>query len=61
MSTEAPHLGIMMWTRGPNEENPRPMTGSKAHEKAQLDWLAKREQDLLTPEGQKWLDKHGRI
>jgi hypothetical protein len=37
------------------------MVGSEAAEKAQLDWWAKREQDLLTPEGQAWLKKHGAI
>lgn len=58
MSTEAPHLGTMMWTRG---ETPRPMVGSEAAEKAHEEWLEKRKQDLLTPEGQAWLKKHGEI
>jgi hypothetical protein len=61
MTTETPHLGTMLWTRGPNEENLRPMVGAQAAEKARIDWWAKREQDLLTPEGQKWLEKHGEI
>jgi hypothetical protein len=59
MEKETPHLGIMVWTRGPGEENPRPMAGSEAAEKAHLDWWAKREQDLKTPEGQEWLKRHG--
>jgi hypothetical protein len=58
MTTETPHLGTMMWTRG---ENTRPMTGSEAHEKAQREHEAKREQDLQTPEGQAWLKRHGAI
>ena len=58
MSTEAPHLGIMMWTRG---ETTRPMNGSEAHEKAQRELEAKREQDLKTTEGQAWIKRHGAI
>lgn len=58
MSTEVPHVGIMEWTRG---DAPRPMAGSAAAQTAHEEWLAKREQDLKTPEGQKWLEKHGAI
>jgi hypothetical protein len=37
------------------------MNGSEAHEKAQRELEAKREQDLKTTEGQAWVKRHGAI
>ena len=59
MITEAPHFGTYIWTRP--DGSTRPMSGSAAHDVAELEMTKKREQDFLTPEGQKWLEKHGAI
>ena len=59
MTTETPHFGTYLWSRP--DGSTRPMQGSAAHDAAKLEWAKKREQDLLTPDGQKWLEKHGAI
>jgi hypothetical protein len=59
MSTETISLGPYVWSRP--DGSTRPMWGSSAHLEAMEEFNKQREQDLLTPEGQEWLARHGEI
>lgn len=58
MSNTEIHLGPYIWTRGPGEENPRPMWGSQKHLEFEELERQRKEAALATPEGQEWLKKH---